>query len=59
MGVISSVAARQLGISSRTLSIWADKGRIKAQRSVCGWRLYDMRDVERLGRELEAKRSRA
>lgn len=59
MGVISSVAARELGISSRTICNWADRGLIKAQRSVCGWRLFDMQDVERLKSELEAKRKDA
>lgn len=55
MGILPHVAARELGISPRTLDIWARTGRIKFERSAGGWRLYDPRDVERL-RVRRAKR---
>ena len=53
MGIIASVAARELGISSRTLSCWAIKGKIKATRLAGGWRLYEPADIARLKREME------
>ena len=52
MGIIASQAARELGISARTLATWSDKGRIKSTRSAGGWRLYDEKDVQRLKKEL-------
>ena len=58
MGIIASQAARELGISARTLALWADKGKIQAERSAGGWRLYDPADVARVKREL-AKRQDA
>ena len=58
MGIIASVAARELGISPRTLAGWADSGKIKATKTVGGWRLYDPRDVSRLKRDLAIRRDR-
>lgn len=52
MGIIASQAARELGISARTLATWADQGKILATRSAGGWRLYSMVDVQRLKREM-------
>ena len=52
MGIIASQAARELGVSARTLATWADKGRIKSVRSAGGWRLYDEDDVRRLKKEM-------
>jgi excisionase family DNA binding protein len=57
VGIIASQAARELGLSARTLATWADKGRIKSVRSNGGWRLYDEKDVQRLKRVM-AKRQR-
>lgn len=55
MGIIASQAARELGISTRTLAVWADKGKICASRSNGGWRLYDQDDVRRLKRQIEKR----
>jgi len=52
MGIIASQAAREIGVSARTLAAWADCGKIKAVRSAGGWRLYDPRDVQRLKRQM-------
>lgn len=56
MGIIASQAARELGISARTLATWADKKKIKSERSVGGWRLYDWSDVQRLKRKLARRK---
>lgn len=55
MGVTAGMASRALGVSTTTLSSWADKGRIKVTRSAGGWRLYDAADVERLKKRLERR----
>jgi DNA-binding transcriptional MerR regulator len=52
MGIIASQAARELGISARTLATWADKKKIKSDRSAGGWRLYAWEDVKRLKKEM-------
>jgi len=52
MGIIASQAAREIGVSARTLASWADRGKIKAVRSAGGWRLYDPVDVERLKQQM-------
>lgn len=49
---IASQAARELGISSRTLSVWAAKGRIRFTRSAGGWRLFDAGEVQRVKKEM-------
>lgn len=59
MGILASQAARELGISSRTLAIWADKGRIRAERSTGNWRLYNAGDVTRLKAKLDRQRQRS
>lgn len=57
MGMIASQAARELGISARTLATWADKGKIKAERSAGGWRIYDAKDVQRVKEMLNRRGS--
>lgn len=57
MGVIAGLAARELGISVRTLAVWADQGKLRAERSAGGWRLYDAADVQRLKRKLMTRKS--
>lgn len=52
MGVFASVAARELGVSTRTLAVWADHGKIKATKTASGWRMYDLADIARVKREL-------
>jgi excisionase family DNA binding protein len=53
MGYLSSVAARELGISARTLSKWADRGIIHAERTNGGWRLFPPEEIERVRRLIE------
>jgi DNA-binding transcriptional MerR regulator len=50
--MIAMLAAARLGISTRTLGRWADRGRIRSGRTAAGWRTYDPGDVERLKRRL-------
>jgi hypothetical protein len=52
MGLLPHVAARELGISSRTLDGWARAGKIAFCRTAGGWRLYDEKDVQRLKKEM-------
>ncbi len=54
--LIAGLAAQELGISTRTLSLWAKKGLIKSERTPGGWRLYDVRDVLRLKRRLVVRK---
>ncbi len=55
MGMIASQAAREIGVSTRTLAGWADSGRIKAVRSAGNWRLYDELDVQRLKQVMQKR----
>lgn len=55
MGITAGQASRELGISTSTLSAWADKGRIKAVRSAGGWRLFDQGDIQRVKKEMAAR----
>ncbi|MBI3549450.1 MAG: MerR family transcriptional regulator [Elusimicrobia bacterium] len=48
IGCLASVAARQIGVCSRTLALWAEQGKIKSFRTVGGWRLYPESEVVRL-----------
>ena len=57
MGVILNMAARELGISERTLDRWARLGRIKYTRTAGGWRLFDSPELARI-KALRTKKSR-
>ena len=57
MGLLPHVAARELGISSRTLDGYARTGKIAFSKTAGGWRLYEEKDVQRLKKEM-AKRQR-
>lgn len=48
MKVTINEASRELGISARTLDRWAKVGRIKYERSLCGWRMFDPAEVARV-----------
>ncbi len=56
--MIAMLAARQLGVSTRTLSRWADQGKIKAGRTAAGWRTFDPHDVQQLKKEMLKRRVR-
>lgn len=47
-------AAEQLGVSPSSLRRWTEEGRIRAKRLPGGARRYDLAEVERFAREMEA-----
>ena len=55
MGIISGQAASLLGVSTKTLAIWAAKGLLKAERTPGNWRLFDVDEVLKLKRIREKK----
>ena len=59
MGVILNIAARELGISERTLDRWARIGRIKFERSACGWRMFDTAEITRVKEALAKAQSKS
>ena len=59
MGYLAGVVCRELGISTRALAYWADKGKIRSTRTAGNWRLYNPADVKRLKREIESRRKRS
>ena len=59
MGVLPHVAARELGISSRTLDGWARSGRIKFTLTAGHWRMYSWADVQRLKKEIGKRQAGA
>lgn len=54
MGVLLHVAAQELGISPRTLDMWARAGRIKFERSVGGWRMFDSSEIAQVKARLKS-----
>ena len=48
-------AARILGVCEATVRIWANTGRLPAQRLVNGQHIYDLADVERLAAERRSR----
>lgn len=58
MGILINMAARELGLSPRTLSLWARTGRIKYTRSAGGWRLFDTAEIARIKAQRMAAKSR-
>ena len=55
MKVTINMASRELGISARTLDRWAKVGRIKFERSLCGWRMFDGAEIARVKAQMAAK----
>lgn len=45
--------SQETGVSSRTISEWADAGKIKATRTLGGHRRFDEREVLRIKRKME------
>lgn len=58
MRVTINEASRELGISARTLDRWAKVGRIKFERSFCGWRMFDSAEVARVKARLVSVKSK-
>jgi len=54
-GMIAMMAAAQLGISTRSLARYAERGRIPFQKSPGGWRIYSPAAVARLKRQMERR----
>lgn len=59
MGILPSVAARELGVSVRCLQSWEKKGKIKSDRTAGNWRTYDHAAIAKLKVELEQRRHAA
>jgi excisionase family DNA binding protein len=57
--LLTNEAARVLGVSPQTVRVLERTGRLPALRTEGGVRLFDRRDVERLAREREERRSAA
>lgn len=55
MGIIAGQAAREIGVSVRTLALWADQGKIRVKRMAGGWRLYHEDDVQKLKRKMQQR----
>lgn len=52
-------AALFVGVHVMTLRDWADRGRVPHEVNHRGWRLFKISDLERLKRDLEAKKGNA
>ena len=52
-------SADYLGIWCQTLRTWADRGRIPCIKEHRGWRYFKVSDLERVKRDLEAKKGNA
>jgi len=48
----SAPVAERLGVSVKTVSRWANEGRLAHQRTLGGHRRYDPDQIDRLAREL-------
>lgn len=59
MGVIAGQAAAILGVSTRTLAMWANAGKVRATRTPGGWRLYNLAEIRRLKRRRDRLRAPA
>lgn len=44
----TSEVARRLGVSSRTIRLWADAGKIKCRRTFGGHRLFAESEIDRV-----------
>ena len=54
--LLTSQVARQLGVAPETVRLWERLGRISAQRTATGVRLFSADEVARVAREREQKR---
>jgi DNA-binding transcriptional MerR regulator len=57
--MLGFIAAKQLGISPKTLASWEKAGKIKADRTASGWRLYSAFDIAKLKKARNARRDNA
>ena len=53
--LLTSEAARILGVAPQTLRLWEKLGHVKALKTAAGVRLFDPRDIERLARQRELR----
>ena len=56
MTVLIHVAAKELGISPRTLDGWVKNGRVKCERSAGGWRMFDSMEIAKVKARMAAER---
>ena len=54
--ILSSEAARILGISVQSVRVWANAGRLRATKTAGGVRLFSRSEVEQLRASLDAER---
>ena len=59
MGLTSGMAARILGISNKTLTVWCNRGLLHPVRSTTGWRYFDQKEVEELNKTRLAEQAKA
>ena len=57
--LLTSEVARVLGVTPETVRHWERVGRLPAQKTSTGVRLFDRRDVERFARAREARTQEA
>jgi excisionase family DNA binding protein len=57
--ILSSEAARILGISAQSVRAWENAGRLRATKTAGGVRLFSRVEVERLRASLDSQRAAA
>ena len=55
---LTSEAARILQVNENTVRAWADSGRLTAQRTVTGLRVFSREEVQRVAAERAAARKK-
>lgn len=53
--ILTAEAARIAGVVPATVRLWERSGRLRAQKTSSGTRLYRRRDVERVAKERDAR----
>lgn len=59
LGLSTSQAARELGVSLGTVRRWADLGHLRAYRTPGGQRRFNVNEIENFVRSLEQRRPSA
>ncbi len=56
MLIPSSHAARLIGVSQSTIRLWANSGKLPAQKLAGGMNVFELADVERLAAERQVRK---
>jgi excisionase family DNA binding protein len=56
--ILSSEAARILGVSAQSVRAWANRGRLRAMKTANGLRVFARADVEALRASIEREQAR-